>query len=75
MLSCFITEMSRIMSSRVSAAPCCRSISCLLVPRNDTGWPLIRIRPFLSANSRKPTRADTVWITVPAASFTDSTAV
>ncbi len=67
--------MSSIICARVRAEPVAGWISCRLVPRKETGLPLMRIRPSLSANSRKPTRCERVSITFPAGSRRRSTAV
>ena len=68
-------SMSSTMSARVSAVPRSGCISCRLVPRKETGLPLMRISPSLSANSRRPTRCESVSITLPAGSRSRSTAV
>ena len=75
MLSRLMMPMSLTMSARVSAEPRSGCISCRLVPRKETGLPLMRISPSLSANSRRPTRWERVSITLPAGSRRRSTAV
>lgn len=67
--------MSFTRSARVSAVPRSGCISWRLVPRKETGLPLMRISPSFRANSRRPTRCESVSITLPAGSRSRRTAV